>query len=282
MDIPNSIEAEATRMTLERNAGARKIALVFHLKIDDVDGYENWLEESRNQFGSNRLHRLKVDPAPREGMLIDEIVIDEHSSAQYALAFMSTFGDGLKRVCSVYAALAIVPEPNLTFRIVKAISRLIRLFKGVKDKGIPASDWRAENIAVWPDENQMSVARSKDLDEPLFVYNLNKYKPIADYNEAAKSSKKISGQQAYDRYTKIAGFELLRRGAYPVYGGKPICLMEISDDCMLFDRWDHFILVRYPQRRNLLAMIESDEFHNGQIHRDAGLERVAIFMANKA
>lgn len=26
-------------------------------------------------------------------------------------------------------------------------------------------------------------------------------------------------------------------------------------------------------------MIESDEFHKGEVHRDAGLERVAIFMA---
>jgi len=51
---------------------------------------------------------------------------------------------------------------------------------------------------------------------------------------------------------------------------------------MLADRWDHFIFVRYPQRRNLLATIESDEFHKGEIHRDAGLERVAIFMAKKA
>ena len=48
---------------------------------------------------------------------------------------------------------------------------------------------------------------------------------------------------------------------------------------MLVNYWDHFIFVRYPQRRNLLATIESEEFHKGEVHRDAGLERVAIFMA---
>ena len=39
--------------------------------------------------------------------------------------------------------------------------------------------------------------------------------------------------------------------------------------------------VSYPQRRNLLATIESDEFHKGEVHRDAGLERVAIFITKK-
>jgi len=50
---------------------------------------------------------------------------------------------------------------------------------------------------------------------------------------------------------------------------------------MLADRWDKFILVRYPQRRNLPAIIESDEFNKGQVHRDAGLQRSVIFMASE-
>lgn len=215
-------------------------------------------------------------------MLIDEIVIDEYPSAQAALEFMSAFDDALKQVCIVQAVLAIVPEPSVTFRLVKVISWFVRLFKGVTDEGIPTTNWKAENIVVWPDENQMQVARNQDLDEPLFVYNLNKYRPIADYENSDKKTKEISGREAYDRYSKIAGFELLRRGAYPVYGGKPICLFVNRENCMLADHWDHFIFVRYPQRRNLLATIESDEFHNGQVHRDAGLTRVAIFMAKKA
>ncbi len=50
MDIPTAIDAEASYMTLERNAGSRKVALIFHLKIEDFEGYENWLNESQNQF----------------------------------------------------------------------------------------------------------------------------------------------------------------------------------------------------------------------------------------
>lgn len=166
--------------------------------------------------------------------------------------------------------------------MVKGISWLVRFFKGLTDKGVPSARWRAGNADVWPDENQMKVARAQDLDEPLFVYNLNKYKPVAEYKDFNEDGRKVSGKEAYDRYSKIAGLELLRRGAYPVYGGKPVCLFGNREDCMLADSWDHFIFVRYPQRRNLLATIESDEFHKGEVHRDAGLERVAIFMAKKA
>lgn len=268
------------RNALEKSSGKR-ISLIFHLKISDFDAYGRWLKESKNKFGSRRLFRVKVDPVPREGMEINEIVIDEYSASKSALEFISTFEPSLKECCSEVVVLAIEPEPSTTFRIVKAISWIVRLFRGIKDKGVPSATWKAPNTAVWPDERQMDVARDQNLDEPLFVYNLNKYKPVADYRPPIAGGDNISGQQAYDRYAKIAGFELLRRGAFPVYGGKPICLLIGDSDCMLADRWDKFIFVRYPQRRNLLATIESDEFSKGEHHRDAGLERVAIFMASE-
>jgi len=275
-----AIDKQSFRKALEK-AGARKVAFVYHLKIEDSNGYNKLLSESKNSFSVKRLFRVKTDPVAREGMLIDEVVIDEFPSIQEAFNFISAFDDELKQVCTEYTVLAIMPEHSITFHLVKAISWLVRLFKGVTDKGIPMATWKAENSAVWPDESQMKVARAQDLDEPLFVYNLNKYKPVAEYNDFDEDAKKISGKEAYDRYSKIAGFELLRRGAFPVYGGKPLCLFGSRNDCMLSDRWDHFIFVRYPQRRNLLATIESNEFHKGEVHRDAGLERVAIFMAKK-
>ena len=273
-------DKESFRKALEKS-GARRVAIVHHLKIRDLNGYRKWLNESDDNFSGKRLFRGKADPVAREGMLIDEIVIDEFPSIQAALEFMAASDDILKQVCSESTILAIKPEPSATFHLVKVISWFVRLFKGVTDKGIPQGTWKADNVAVWPDENQMKVARDQDLDETLFVYNLNKYKAVAEYKDPNKEAKKISGKEAYDRYSKIAGFELLRRGAYPVYGGKPLCLFGSRKDCMLEDQWDHFIFVRYPQRRNLLATIESDEFHKGEIHRNAGLERVAIFMLKK-
>jgi hypothetical protein len=280
MDIFTSLDSESCRKAIEE-AGASRLSFVYHLKIRDLDGYKKWLNESEHSFSGKRLYRVKADPVAREGMLVDEILIDEFSSLKEGLNFMSAFGGALERFCSEHVILAIKPEPSIIFHFVKWISWLIRLFKGTTDKGTPTANWSAVNIAVWPDDKQMEVARAQNLDETFFVYNLNKYKPVAEYRDFNEDSKNVSGKEAYDRYSKIAGFELLRRGAYPVYGGKPICLFGSHKDCMLADRWDHFIFVRYPQRRNLLATIESDEFHKGEVHRDAGLERVAIFMAKK-
>ena len=281
MNSVYTIDIATFRRTLD-DAGIRKVALVYHLKIEDLKGYEKWLNVSKDNLRGKRLFRVRADPVAREEMLIDEIVIDEFQSVQAAFEFMPAFDDTLKRVCTEHTVLAIKPEPSATFHLVKGISWLVRLFKGVTDKGIPTATWKAANAAVWPDESQMAAARDQDLDQPIFVYNLNKYKPVADDKNSAGDAKKISGKEAYDRYAKIAGLELLRRGAYPVYGGEPLCLFASREDCMLADNWDHFIFVRYPQRRNLLATLESAEFHEGEVHRDAGLERVAIFMTKKA
>lgn len=273
---------EHQRQALLNGAGAAKVALIYHLKVADWDAYDLWQEKTGNRRESRRLFRVKVDPAPREGMAIDEIVIDEHASSQGALEFLSSYGQELNNCCDDVVILAVKPEAAVTFRIVRIISWLLRLFRGATDRGEPTATWKALNTAVWPDERQMEVARKQNPDEPLFVYNLNKYKPIADYQPPLASKKKVSGQEAYDRYAKIAGFELLRRGAFPVYGGAPICLLIGESDCMLADRWDHFIFVRYPRRRDLFSIIESADFENGEHHRDAGLERATIFMAKGA
>jgi hypothetical protein len=282
MDIQTTFKVDALRITLQKYASNSKVALVYHLKIADKIGYENWLDHTNEQSNSKRLFRLKVDPVPREGMLIDEFVIDEHHSALSALDFISTYRGSLAQVCSVHTILIIIPDPPLKFYIAKSIAWLVSKFNGAKDSEIQTSQWHAENVSVWPDSNQMNVARSQSLEEPLFVYNLNKYKPIADYGQRCEHTKSLSGYQAYKRYARILRRELLRRQAYPVYGGKPICLLVSNNDDMLLERWDHFVFVRYPHRRNMLSMIETDEFQKSEIHRDAGLARVAVLMASSA
>jgi hypothetical protein len=129
MSIP--IDKESCRKLL-KVAGARKVAFVYHLKIRDSNGYNKWLIESNKSFKGKRLFRVQADPVPREGMLINEIVIDEFPSTQVAFDIIAAFEDTLKQVCSEYTALAIVPELSHTFHLVKGISVLVQLFKGVK------------------------------------------------------------------------------------------------------------------------------------------------------
>ena len=259
-----------------------QVALIYHLQIKDNEAFSNWRINSTellNRSGGKRLYNISVDPVPREGMLINELIIDEYPSPEAALEFVAATQTELSETCQNVTILAIEPEPNIKFRIVHVIAFLMHLFNGINDSGTPTANWKANNTAIWPDEKQMAVARAQDLDRPLLVYNLNKNKKIALYQNASQDAKPCSGEEAYERYSKIAGAQLLRRGAYPVYGGKPIGIL-VGENNMLSDDWSKFILVYYPQRRNLLAMIEGEKFKSGQYHRDAGLERVAIFMGN--
>lgn len=80
--------------------------MLLHLKIADLASYESWTAASRNRCGGQRLFQVKVDPVPREGMLIDEIVIDEFPSVHAALEFMAAYGAPLNQVCSGLAILA--------------------------------------------------------------------------------------------------------------------------------------------------------------------------------
>jgi uncharacterized protein (DUF1330 family) len=273
----------AQREVLQQAKQGGRVALVYHLQVRDNAAYDNWLQKSIDLLESmagSRLFMISVDPAPREGMLVDEIIIDEYPSTGTALKFVAAIQADLSDCCHFVTVLAIQPEPPLKLRVVRIIAWLMHFLRGIHDSGIPTANWKAENTAVWPDDRQMAVAREQDLDRPLLVYNLNKNRKVAQYPDVLPGSQTCSGEEAYERYSKIAGAQMLRRGAYPVYGGKPLGLLIGGDDSMLADNWSKFNLVYYPQRRNLLAMIESDEFKSGCHHRDAGLERVAIFMGN--
>jgi hypothetical protein len=282
MDNTKSEATVVHQEIFQKVAKGSRVALIYHLRVRNRTACNNWHKKSNELLESmagSRLFNISVDPVPREGMSVDEIVIDEYPSTEVALKFVEAIQADLTGCCSV-TVLAIQPESPLKFRIVRIIARLMHFFKGINDGGTPTANWKANNIAVWPDEKQMAVARKQDLNRPLLVYNLNKNKKMAQYHEPFAGSKPCSGEEAYEQYSKIAGKQLLRRGAYPVYGGKPLGILIGVGDNMLSDNWSKFILVYYPQRRNLLSMIEGEEFKSGQHHRDAGLERVAIFMGN--
>lgn len=113
MKVSFSRDKESCRKALEE-AGAKKVAFVYHLKIIDSNGYEKWLSECKKRSNGKRLFQVKAGPVAREEMMIDEIVIDEFLSIKEAFDFISAFADTLKQVCSEYTVLAIIPEPSIT------------------------------------------------------------------------------------------------------------------------------------------------------------------------
>ncbi len=260
----------------------KRIALIYHIGISDSEEYEKWFEicdSLLNKFAGKRVYGISVDPAPREDLAVNEIFIYEFPSHIEAAEFFSKSISALNHSSDNVTVVAICPEPKIKMLIVRCVSKVLQIVKGISDPEVPTNAWKPNNDRVWPDENQISVARKQNPNEPILVYNLNKNKKIAQYAAEHPSTPSCSGEDAYERYSKIAGPLLLRRGAFPVYGGKPIGFIYGQKN-MLYDTWSKFILVHYPQRRNLLSMIESAEYKSSQYHRDAGLERVAIFIGN--
>lgn len=270
----------ANRDILKQINQSDRIALIYHVERSESNTCREWLAMSDvvlEKYSGKWVYGVEVDPVSREGLHINEINIYEFSAVEGAEAFFSETKTNLTQCVTNVTVLAVCPESKAKMLLVRLISKLLSTVKGIRDPENPPSTWKPNNNRVWPDEQQMSVARKQVMNEPILVYNLNKNKEIAQYDDKQADTPLCSGAEAYERYSKAAGPLLLRRGAYPVYGGKPLGVLYGAKN-MLYDDWDKFILVYYPQRRNLLSMIESEEYQASQYHRDAGLDRVAIFI----
>lgn len=120
---------------LQNVAKVNRVALIYHLRIGDKAAYNNWYSKSSDLLESmdgSRLFNISVDPVPREGMFVNEIIIDEYPSAEVALKFVGSTQAELIEKCQEVTILAIQPEPHVKFRIVRAIAFLmhfLRVFK---------------------------------------------------------------------------------------------------------------------------------------------------------
>jgi hypothetical protein len=114
MGISMPIDPEESHRTLEMGARTNKAALIFHLKIDGIEVYKDGLDETN----SRRLHRARVDPAPCEGMQIDETVMMNIALWMRRLSLLNLWPK-LKKRCGDLAFLAVVPEPHAKFWVFK-------------------------------------------------------------------------------------------------------------------------------------------------------------------
>lgn len=279
-----SFDLHNARKVIGALPARQKLALVYHIKISDTDVYEHWCSQARSEPDVQRSYRVCVDPVPREGILLNEIVIDEFSTGAQALKFLESTLDSLDAACTYYSILCVVPESAFRMFVVRLIAWWVQLLRGVPDYAPFKSSWSAPNTDVWPDTRQMIVAQAQLWDEPLWVYNLNQYREKPGPLDTTSGVRKVfkTGKEAYQHYAKMAGIELLKRGAFPVFGGQPICLIEKEEyRTSLADRWDQFVLVRYRRRSDLFELLETPEFVQSQPFRSAGLKRAIVFMAKK-
>ncbi|MCP5027728.1 MAG: DUF1330 domain-containing protein [Actinomycetia bacterium] len=90
-----------------------------------------------------------------------------------------------------------------------------------------------------------------DLDEPVIMLNLLRYRQQAEEGHGVDG---MTGRQAYGVY----GEAFADLG--PRFGGEPIWMGRAGASIIGEDDWDVIILVRYPTRRQFIAMLDDPDY----------------------
>ncbi len=103
-------------------------------------------------------------------------------------------------------------------------------------------------------------------DREVWMLNLMKYKPVADYGDGTTST--ISGREADDIYAPTA--VLADLGAtVPLFGD---VTRQLTDDVA----WERIAIVRYPSRASFFAMQDREDFQKQYVHKEAGMETTIV------
>jgi len=102
---------------------------------------------------------------------------------------------------------------------------------------------------------------SEDDGMPVYTINLYKFHDAAEYPDASGFSG--TGEQAYDRFSRIMISLMAKRGSHPVYGSNWVD--QANSD------WDRIVIVKYRSRRDLVDLFATDDFAEASIHKWASL-----------
>lgn len=102
-----------------------------------------------------------------------------------------------------------------------------------------------------PNAKALAAMAAGNPDEPVVMLNLLRYREIA---EAGHGVDGLSGRDAYAEYGRR--FAKL----HPRFGGEPMWMGRGLRTLIGADTWDVVILVRYPKRKQFVAMIGDPDY----------------------
>ena len=119
--------------------------------------------------------------------------------------------------------------------------------------------------SVIPNKDQMDEFLEGDIESPISMVNLLKFKEKAEYEDGRDTN--LSGKEAYTIYGMEVQEHLKKVGAEMVFGGEISRLMlgEVED------LWDNVAVARYPSRTAMLEMMMDPDYQESEKHRSAGL-----------
>ena len=124
---------------------------------------------------------------------------------------------------------------------------------------------KVENKVI-PSEEQMKGFVEGDIDSPISMLNLLKFKDKAEYEDGRTTD--LSGREAYQIYALAVAKLVENTGGKVLFGAEVSRLMlgEVEE------LWDTVAIAQYPSRRKMLEMMMSPEYAEISVHRTAGLK----------
>ena len=119
--------------------------------------------------------------------------------------------------------------------------------------------------SVHPTKERMEGFLEGDLETPIAMINLLKFKEKAEYKDGRDTD--LTGEQAYTIYMKEVIEHLKKVGGEASFGGSINRLMlgEVEE------LWDKAFIAKYPSRKAMLKMITDPDYLESNKHREAGL-----------
>ena len=120
--------------------------------------------------------------------------------------------------------------------------------------------------ALTPNEQQIKEFTEGDIDAPIYMVNLLKFKEKAEYED--KRNTDLSGEEAYAIYGMEVIEHLKKVDGKIIFSGviSRLVLGEVEE------LWDWIAIARYPSRKAMLKMITDPSYLESEKHRSAGLE----------
>ena len=124
---------------------------------------------------------------------------------------------------------------------------------------------KVENKVI-PSEEQMKGFVEGDIDSPISMLNLLKFKDQAEYEDGRTTD--LTGREAYQIYALAVAKLVENTGGKVLFGAEVSRLMlgEVEE------LWDTVAIAQYPSRRKMLEMMMSPEYAEISVHRSAGLK----------
>ena len=118
---------------------------------------------------------------------------------------------------------------------------------------------------VLPNGAQMAGFLENPEEGPIYMVNLLKFKPKAEYADGRETT--LTGQEAYALYGDAVQTLLEQVGGHVTFAGQVsrLTLGEVEE------LWDEVAIACYPTRGAMLAMMQLPEMMEIAAHRAAGL-----------